>query len=119
MNPRLAPWAIIYRASRRSTRAEQAAEFEKRKLCATPLRAQRRHAAATRAWQVSSQPVWLDKATYVKKIQPLLSAVTVPVLASALGISEPYAAEIRAGRYLPHPRHWQTLAHLVGVSPDK
>ena len=37
MNPRLAPWAIIYRASRRSTRTEQAAEFEKRKLCATPL----------------------------------------------------------------------------------
>jgi hypothetical protein len=34
-------------------------------------------------------------------------------------ISEPYAAEIRAGRYLPHPRHWQTLARLVGVMPDQ
>ena len=72
--------------------------------------AQRRHAAAKRAWQASSQPAWLDKETYIRKIQPLLSGVTVPVLASALSISEPYAAGIRAGRYLPHPRHWQTLA---------
>ncbi len=80
---------------------------------------QRRHAAAKRAWQASSQPAWLDKDFYLRKIQPLLSGVTVPVLALALGISEPYAAEIRAGRYLPHPRHWLTLARLVGVEPDE
>jgi hypothetical protein len=80
--------------------------------------AQRRHAAAKRAWQPSSQPVGLDKETYVRRIQPLLSGVKVPVLASTLGISEPYAAEIRAGRYLPHPRHWLALAKLIGVSPD-
>jgi hypothetical protein len=80
--------------------------------------AQRRHAAAKRAWQASSPPAGLEKENYIRKIQPLLSGVTVPVLASALGISEPYAAEIRAGRYLPHPRHWQTLARLVGVSSD-
>ena len=90
-----------------------------REARARQAEAQRRHAAAKRAWQASSQPVWLDKDFYLRKIQPLLSGVTVPVLASALSISEPYAAEIRAGRYLPHPRHWQTLARLVGVSPDE
>jgi helix-turn-helix protein len=84
---------------------------------ARPAEAQRQHAAAKLAWQASSQPAWLDKDFYLRKIQPLLSGVTVPVLASALGISEPYAAEIRAGRYLPHPRHWLALARLVGVSP--
>ena len=47
-----------------------------------------------------------------------LTGITVPFIASALGVSGPYAAEIRAGRCLPHPRHWQTLARLVGVSPD-
>jgi CRISPR-associated endonuclease Cas1 len=52
--------------------------------------AQRRHAAAKRAWQASSQPAWLDKETFVRKIQPLLSRVKVPVLSAALGISEPY-----------------------------
>jgi hypothetical protein len=81
--------------------------------------AQRRHAAANRAWQASRPPIWLDKDCYLRKTQPLLEGITVPVLASALGISEPYAAEIRAGRYLPHPRHWQNLAWLVGVAPDE
>ena len=87
-----------------------------REARARQAEAQRRHAAAKRAWQASSHPVWLDKDFYLRKIQPLLSGVTVPVLASALSISEPYAAEIRAGRYLPHPRHWLTLARLVGAS---
>jgi len=74
---------------------------------------QRRHAAAKRAWRPSDQPAWLDEQTYLQKIQPRLIGITVPFIASALGISGPYAAEIRAGRCLPHPRHWQTLARLV------
>jgi hypothetical protein len=80
---------------------------------------QRRHAAAKRAWRPSDQPAWLDQQTYLQKIQPRLAGVTIPVIASALGLSEPYAAEIRAGRRRPHPRHWQTLARIVGVSPDE
>ncbi len=80
---------------------------------------QRRHAAALRAWQSAKQPAWLDQETYLQKIQPRLAGVTIPVISSALGISEPYAANIRAGRRLPHPRHWRTLARLVGVSPDE
>ena len=87
-----------------------------REARARQAEAQRRHAAAKRAWQASSQPAWLDKDFYLRKIQPLLSGITVPAISSALGVSEPYAAEIRAGRYLPHPRHWLTLARLAGVS---
>ncbi len=79
---------------------------------------QRRHAAAKRAWRLSDQPAWLDQQTYRQKIQPRLTGITVPFIASALGLSQPYAAEIRAGRWLPHPRHWLALARLVGVSPD-
>ena len=79
---------------------------------------QRRHAAAKRAWRPSDQPAWLDEQTYLQKIQPRLIGITVPFIASALGLSQPYAAEIRAGRCLPHPRHWQTLARIVGVSLD-
>jgi len=79
---------------------------------------QRRHAAAVKAWNPSDQPDWLNEETYLAKIQPRLASITVPAIASALGISHPYAAEIRAGRSLPHPRHWQTLARLVGVECD-
>jgi hypothetical protein len=33
-------------------------------------------------------------------------------------ISKTYASEIRAGKSLPHPRHWLTLAELVGLSRE-
>jgi len=78
---------------------------------------QRRHAAELKAWKPSDKPDWLNEETYREKIQPRLAAITVPAISSALGISQPYAAEIRAGRCLPHPRHWQNLARLV-VSVD-
>jgi hypothetical protein len=50
---------------------------------------------------------------YIKTIQPLLVLVTISTLASTLGLSKPYADDIRAGRHRPHPRHWQALAGLV------
>jgi CRISPR/Cas system-associated endonuclease Cas1 len=75
---------------------------------------QRQHEAAKRAWRSSPRPAWPDEKTYVQEIQPRLATVTISALASALGVSEPYAAYIRAGRNRPHPRHWQALAQLFG-----
>lgn len=80
---------------------------------------QRGHAAAKRAWQAFSQPTWPNEETYLRKIRPHLAKVRISVLSSALGVSEPYAADIRAGRRRPHPRHWPTLARLVGAAPDE
>jgi hypothetical protein len=40
------------------------------------------------------------------------------VIMSALGVSVAYAVTIRAGRHRPHPRHWESLAELAGVSAD-
>ena len=37
-------------------------------------------------------------------------------IASAIGVSIPYASDIRRGGRRPHARHWQTLATLVNVS---
>jgi len=76
----------------------------------------RRQEAAKRRWQPTELPAWLNEGIYRKKIQPRLWSITVPVIASALGISESYAADVRKGRRVPHPRHWPTLAELVGVS---
>ena len=74
-----------------------------------------RHGAAKRAWRASPKPAWLTEAIYLETIQPKLGEVTLSTVASTLGISESYAADIRAGRHRPHPRHWQTLATLVDV----
>lgn len=78
---------------------------------------QRRHHAARRAWSTSPSPAWLTAEAYVEKIQPQLATATISAVASALGVSIPYATDIRKGRRRPHPRHWQVLAQLVGVSP--
>lgn len=77
---------------------------------------QRQHHSAKRAWQPSDLPGWLNEKTYLDKIQPRLAEVTVPAIAKALGISGSYAADIRVARRRPHPRHWEKLGRLVGVS---
>jgi CRISPR-associated endonuclease Cas1 len=79
---------------------------------------QRQHAVALKAWNPLNQPNWLTEKVYRLNIQPRLAGITVPVISSTLGVSEPYAALIRVGRCLPHPRHWRTLARLAGVWHD-
>lgn len=75
---------------------------------------QARHEAAKRAWRSVQKAAWPDEKIYVSEIQPRLSSVTISVLSSALKVSESYAADIRAGRRRPHPRHWLVLAQLAG-----
>lgn len=77
----------------------------------------RRHDAELKNWQASDLPHWLNEETYRLKVKPRLSCISVPKISAALGISEPYATDIRAGRRVPHPRHWETLARLIGVRP--
>jgi hypothetical protein len=78
----------------------------------------RRHAAALKAWNPTTLPDWLNEQTYREKIQPRLAEVTVPAISAALGISGPYATDIRAGRRRPHPRHWLSLARLASRNSD-
>ena len=47
----------------------------------------RRHAAARAAWRPSDQPAWLNEETYLQRIQPQLTNVTVPAIRAALWTS--------------------------------
>jgi CRISPR-associated endonuclease Cas1 len=76
---------------------------------------QLRQVAAQRAWNPTEKPDWLDEKTYRDRVQPRLTRIVLPKIMSALSISEPYASRIRGGHCVPHPRHWQTLATLVGI----
>jgi hypothetical protein len=76
----------------------------------------RGHNLARWGWAASSQPAWLTNEFYETKIQPLLANIPRSAISTAMGVSKTYAGEIRAGKSLPHPRHWQTLAQLVGLS---
>ena len=76
------------------------------------------HAVTNTWWDPSSLPRWLNEECYVQKIQPRLRTITVREISEATQVSKPYAALIRAGRRRPHPRHWQSLATLAGVSKE-
>jgi CRISPR-associated endonuclease Cas1 len=78
-------------------------------------RTQRQHAKARSSWTGSSQQSWLTKKIYAEKIQPSLAAFSTSAIASRIGVSRWYAGKIRRG-YCPHPRHWQALAQLVGIT---
>ncbi|MFZ2002575.1 MAG: CRISPR-associated endonuclease Cas1 [Candidatus Sulfotelmatobacter sp.] len=78
---------------------------------------QRQHAQARSAWTPASQPAWLTVQVYLQKIQPSLARMSSSAIASRMGVSRWYAGRIRQG-YRPHPRHWEALAELVGVSED-
>jgi hypothetical protein len=73
---------------------------------------QRSHRLAERAWNHADQPEWLDDKAYSQEIHPRLADVTISTIALTLGVSLPYASDIRAGRRRPHPRHWLSLARL-------
>jgi len=79
---------------------------------------QRSHRLAERAWKPEDKPDWLDDKAYVHQIHPRLADVTISTIALTLGVSLPYASDIRAGRRRPHPRHWLSLARLAGVASN-
>lgn len=77
---------------------------------------QRRQQLAIRAWKPSDLPEWLNDKFYREKILPRLATFTVSAIASVLGVSKPYATDIRSGKRVPHPRHWKRLAVLTKLS---
>ncbi len=78
----------------------------------------RTHRRAIQGWKPSDLPGWLTRDVYVERVQPALASVAKSLIHSALGVSEPYSSDIQAGKRIPHPRHWQALAQLVGVSAE-
>jgi CRISPR-associated endonuclease Cas1 len=76
-----------------------------------------KHAQARAAWNPAKQPAWLTEQVFSEEIQPALAQASATAIAKRIGISRWYAGRIREG-YRPHPRHWQALAGLVGVSAD-
>jgi len=75
----------------------------------------RKNAFAQQSWKKSDQPAWLTPEFFARTVQPQLASVSMSAIRSALGVSKWYASKIRQG-YRPHPRHWQALANLVGIS---
>jgi hypothetical protein len=70
---------------------------------------------AQRKWNPKDLPKWLDEEFYRREILPRLSVLTVKTIRSVIDVSHPYATLIKRGERIPHQRHWQPLAELVGM----
>jgi CRISPR-associated endonuclease Cas1 len=75
----------------------------------------RKHAQARAAWNPSTQPAWLTEQVFSEKVLPALANASATEIAKTISVTRQYAANIRDG-YRPHPRHWQALARLAGIS---
>jgi CRISPR-associated endonuclease Cas1 len=78
---------------------------------------QRRNALEQHAWKSSDRPAWLTDTFYCERVQPVLATVSASVIARHISVSRWYAGRIREG-YRPHPRHWEALTKIAGVSGD-
>jgi CRISPR-associated endonuclease Cas1 len=76
---------------------------------------QRINTQAVWDWNPSDHPSWLTTDLYSAKIRPRLVSLPCSLLAKRMKVSVSYADQIRKGR-VPHPRHWQALAELVGLN---
>jgi uncharacterized protein len=73
----------------------------------------RLHDEARTRWSPKDNPSWLTEEMFVAHIQARLSEASLSQIAAAIGVSIPYASDIRKGRRKPHRRHWLALATLV------
>jgi len=58
---------------------------------------QRSHQIAQRNWNPADRPDWLNETAYDGKIRPRLADATISTIALTLGVSLPYASDIREG----------------------
>jgi CRISPR-associated endonuclease Cas1 len=100
----------LIKAAKKGRQASHSTEAEEKRA-----ENRRIHFAAQKAWVASTQPAWLNEEAFLRQIHPRLAEVTIPTIRQVLNVSKGYAANIRSGRRLPHPRHWRTLARLVGM----
>lgn len=79
--------------------------------------------ALLQAWR--NRPDWSHdhdialRAWYVNTLRPALAQCRPSVLARIMNVSPSYAITVRAGKVVPHPRHYAALASVVGIELPK
>jgi hypothetical protein len=72
-----------------------------------------KQAEAQRKWNPIDLPEWLDEEYYRSKVLPALARLTITKIQVAMDVTFPYAAMVRKGIRIPHPRHWLALSKLA------
>jgi hypothetical protein len=53
-----------------------------------------------------------DPDVFVREILPGLQDISLGAMANTTGLSQQYCSQIRRGRKVPHPRHWDSLRRV-------
>ncbi len=73
---------------------------------------------ANAAWAREAEPA-MSREAYLVAVVPALRQVPLKRLMEATGLTNASCSQLRRGLTVPHPRHWGTLAGLVGVVPGQ
>jgi CRISPR-associated endonuclease Cas1 len=80
----------------------------------------RRNIEAIREWRASDKSSKEEDGVlrqwFSDALQPALMSCRPSDIKRATGVSTVYASMIRNGRYVPHPRHYTSLARLAGLA---
>jgi hypothetical protein len=66
-------------------------------------------------WQAAHQGTIADPELFARVILPRLQGVPLSDFVRATGLSHGYLSQIRSGRKVPHPRHWNALLRAEGA----
>jgi CRISPR-associated endonuclease Cas1 len=77
--------------------------------------ANRRRQLARLAWEADHGGASPDIDWYSEQIAPRLPGLSLTEIAGVLGVSTSSASKFRRGLRVPAPRHWGTLADLLGI----
>ena len=55
-----------------------------------------------------------DPAVFVREILPLIQPLSILMLSRATGLSRTYCQDLRSGKHVPHPRHWEAFRRAAG-----
>jgi CRISPR-associated endonuclease Cas1 len=69
-----------------------------------------------REWARGAESAERDRAWFLRKIVPMLNALTLAEIAEATGLSLAACSRVRSGARVPHPRHWEAFCALVELS---
>ena len=81
-------------------------------------RANSKHRQEQRDFETTQQHDYHDTEWYRRDVLPGLAGVTLTAIAKATAVSTSSASKWRAGRRVPHARHFAALAALVRQGPN-
>jgi hypothetical protein len=66
----------------------------------------------TATWDATNEAT-NDPSTFARDVAPLLQTIPIQLLIQGTGLSAIYCRQVRAGKRVPHPRHWDALRSIA------